>query len=582
MKRFLLFAVLLVSLMVPMSAQQQVEVSGVSVTCPNGLVIENGVEMVINMRTGFSYTATAIGIGDFDPVIAVTDGSTVLCNDDSDDALNYGANLPTTGVVEANPFSASSPFSYSGDGFGDISVIVGSFDNRAGEFVLFIEGLAVTNADGFGEGAGDPFTLNLTPNVHLSEVPLSAYMIAVTSALDPLMTVVDEDDTIIRLDDGSLFACDDAGSAGLCWGETESLTGYSVARGVRSDIGGFNRDAYMSIPSELFGLGPDESGFITWRYTSFDQNTFGDYIAVFHLGTTATGMVEVEGGVQPPTENEPPAGSDADIITDTSTLTESQPEQLYRFNGNAGDTVTITMVAEDESALDTRLFLYTAEGYEAGEFLEENDDAADSNVGRLNSQIVDFELPEDGEYVIVATRFQGEGDYTLTIEGVAPPSGGGANAETATFTVEGLGITFEHSVEWTVLEAEPTFIVMLDSLATAEGLDTDAPSLEDDQFLVGISPLADYAEVQATIEETNAALIEGLGDEAETEFGESEALKLGDYAVIKTSVIADGLDSLLYLVDVDGTYIVMQASAGDLDSFDAAFDAVVSSMAKIE
>ncbi|NOG51547.1 MAG: hypothetical protein HND48_20570 [Chloroflexi bacterium] len=46
---------------------------GLSVTCPDGIAFNNGVEVVVNMRPGFSYTATAIGIGDFDPIIAVSD-----------------------------------------------------------------------------------------------------------------------------------------------------------------------------------------------------------------------------------------------------------------------------------------------------------------------------------------------------------------------------------------------------------------------------------------------------------------------------------------------------------------------------
>lgn len=760
MKRLLILCVLLIGMTVPISGQAQtptvetiraqgtVDVTGVNVTCPNNLTIENGVEMVINMRAGFSYTATAIGIGGFDPVIAVTDGTNVLCNDDNDDAQAYAVNLPTTGLVEGSPFSAQSPFSYTGSGFGDISVIVGSFDNRAGEFVLFIEGLAVTNADGSGEGAGDPFSLNITPNVHLSGVPVTAYMISITDALDPLMTVVNDENTIIRFDNGDLFACDDAGSAGLCWGETVSLAGFGLNRGVRGALGGFGADAYMEVPTNLFGLGPQESGLITWRYTSYEQSTFGDYVAVFHFGTTASGPVEVADAPSGGQDQADAPATSGDAITQTGTISEEQPEQVYRFNGSTGDIVTITMVADDESELDTRLFLYTAASYEDDSDIASNDDAADSSVGSFNSQIAGFELPEDGEYVIVATRFRGEGDFTLTLEGIDSLAGdGGSEADSSTdsgaevrqwavsatgtsqygeddwsfaqatgepntelcgdyttawasasstgsdtlalefaeavnptevniyqtfnpgsiirvelsntetgeiiqvpdsadppgntdcpgvftldvssitspvdgviiyfdqtiggswneidavelvgttgdtadattdapsgektaFTAEGLGISFSYPGEWTVIEAEPTFVVITDSMATLESIGADVVELTDEQFVIAVSNMEQYAELQDTIEATNAAVIEGFGDadDEDTTYGTSETIKLGGMEVVKTDVVTSGLDGFLYLVNVNGTYIILQAAAGDISNFEAAFDALVASL----
>ena len=75
---------------------------GVDVTCPDGRRITNGVKVtVVQMRTGFDYTATAVGINGFDPVLAVLDpqGRAALCNDDERNAANYSADLPTTGYV---------------------------------------------------------------------------------------------------------------------------------------------------------------------------------------------------------------------------------------------------------------------------------------------------------------------------------------------------------------------------------------------------------------------------------------------------------------------------------------------------
>ncbi|PJF39955.1 MAG: hypothetical protein D6737_01305, partial [Chloroflexi bacterium] len=55
---FILFAMLIGSLSIVLPAGAQ---GGVTVTCDNGPDITNGVEIVVNqMRTGFTYTATAI------------------------------------------------------------------------------------------------------------------------------------------------------------------------------------------------------------------------------------------------------------------------------------------------------------------------------------------------------------------------------------------------------------------------------------------------------------------------------------------------------------------------------------------
>jgi hypothetical protein len=85
----------------------------------------------------------------------------------------------------------------------------------------------------------------------------------------------------------------------------------------------------------------------------------------------------------------------------------------YTFSGTAGDVVTITMVADEGTNLDSVLKLLDP----SGTLVAENDDAADLSLGRFNSQIIDFELPTSGEYTIVATRFNGAGNFTLSLDG---------------------------------------------------------------------------------------------------------------------------------------------------------------------
>jgi hypothetical protein len=110
-------------------------------------------------------------------------------------------------------------------------------------------------------------------------------------------------------------------------------------------------------------------------------------------------------------------------------LTNREDDQVWTFSGSEGDVVTITMISTaDDFALDPRLYLYTLEGFDGGDdAIAENDDASNPEVSGFNSQIEAFELPGDGEYVIVATRFgDGTGTYTLSIE-----EGGETRAERA-------------------------------------------------------------------------------------------------------------------------------------------------------
>jgi hypothetical protein len=91
----------------------------------------------------------------------------------------------------------------------------------------------------------------------------------------------------------------------------------------------------------------------------------------------------------------------------------------YTFSGNAGDIVSIELTSVSGD-LDSYLSLRDPAGFE----IEFNDD---SNPGvTLDSAIQNFELPENGTYTIVATRFSqqagttsGDFDLSLTVGAVA-------------------------------------------------------------------------------------------------------------------------------------------------------------------
>jgi hypothetical protein len=71
---------------------------------------------------------------------------------------------------------------------------------------------------------------------------------------------------------------------------------------------------------------------------------------------------------------------------------------VYVFDGTIGQTVTISMNATSQT-LDPKLFLIAPSGAEAAQ----NDDA-EAGVNK-NSLIQNYELEEDGQYVIIATRY---------------------------------------------------------------------------------------------------------------------------------------------------------------------------------
>lgn len=102
-------------------------------------------------------------------------------------------------------------------------------------------------------------------------------------------------------------------------------------------------------------------------------------------------------------------------------LDQNNVYDLYTFEGRAGQVVSISMLATSQT-LDTKLFLISPSGLE----IADNDDA-DPAVRPANARATDalinaVTLPEDGTYLIIATRFATiyggtVGGYLLTLQG---------------------------------------------------------------------------------------------------------------------------------------------------------------------
>lgn len=92
-------------------------------------------------------------------------------------------------------------------------------------------------------------------------------------------------------------------------------------------------------------------------------------------------------------------------------ISSETPEVLYTFQGRAGETITVSMTAAMQG-LDSYVYLRFPDGTELFD---------DDSGGNLNSLLGPVQLPVDGTYTVVATRFGGidgnsTGLYTLLVD----------------------------------------------------------------------------------------------------------------------------------------------------------------------
>lgn len=256
--------------------------SGMTVTCDTGVTFNNGVEVVVSqMRSGFTYTATAVGLNGFDPVLAVLDANgNGLCSDDDANAASYAANLPTTGSVNGSNLSSQVRFDQnSAETFADVSLVVGGFGNQTGEFLLILEGMAVTS----GDQAGDPFLVQVTQEMLNSGVPLTVYMLTRgQSGVDPYIYLLDANGNPLQDDSGADVYCDDAGNPNLCYGDSVALDNSTVTINTGT-LPGWTLDSMLSLPLSAFTFEADAVNYLNYLMTSFGSSE-GQYLLVFHMG----------------------------------------------------------------------------------------------------------------------------------------------------------------------------------------------------------------------------------------------------------------------------------------------------------
>lgn len=126
-----------------------------------------------------------------------------------------------------------------------------------------------------------------------------------------------------------------------------------------------------------------------------------------------------------PTETPTPTTAPTEIVslsqavpaslgdTLTGTITQNQAAAFYRFDAQAGDTINIRMQSVGDN-LDPLIMLLDANGTEIA-----RDDDGDPE-GPRDALLANFPIPNDGTYIVVATRFGGDaglstGEFILTL-----------------------------------------------------------------------------------------------------------------------------------------------------------------------
>jgi hypothetical protein len=103
--------------------------------------------------------------------------------------------------------------------------------------------------------------------------------------------------------------------------------------------------------------------------------------------------------------------------TVSGTLSDGNTQDVWGFEGAAGDVVTIVLrAAQVESSLDTQIYLRDGQGVELA--FNDDHDGTRTDLAIFDSLVSAFEIPADGDYRIVATWLTEtrDGDYELTLE----------------------------------------------------------------------------------------------------------------------------------------------------------------------
>jgi hypothetical protein len=220
-------------------------------------------------------------------------------------------------------------------------------------------------------------------------------------------------------------------------------------------------------------------------------------------------------------------------------ITSDEPYFIYSFEGSEGDVVTISLVdTSRDDTLDPLVILFDEDNIE----IVRNDDAGSDDLpDNFDSLIDQFELPADGTYYIVATRFgeftgTSEGDFELTLDG-----GEGDGSESGSYDIDDAeSIEYGDTVDGEVTDDEPFVVYSFEGsegdVVTITMIDTSDDDTLDPQVILLD---ADGNEITRN-------------DDAETD-----------------ADLSDNFDSQIteFELEEDGTYFIVATRFGELEDF---------------
>jgi hypothetical protein len=275
---------------------------------------------------------------------------------------------------------------------------LGAFDSQIAGFTLPADGtytiLATRYGEDMGTATGD-YTLTLSSG---ASAMAAATTISYGESISGML-----DDNVYEQDYGFTASAGDVVTITMV-DDTEELDPYLYLLDAEGNILIENDDATSpsvgGYNAQIADFAIPTAGTYIIRATRFG-GAEGTSAGNYSLTLDQSGAVEIAGTL-----------AYGDSIT--STIDDTTYFETWAFDGQAGDSVTISMVADDTSDLDPYLMLFDPSGI----MVAENDDnTADST---YNSAIPNIALSESGTYTIRATRFggaesTGSGTYTLSL-----------------------------------------------------------------------------------------------------------------------------------------------------------------------
>ncbi|RMG84344.1 MAG: hypothetical protein D6712_11415, partial [Chloroflexi bacterium] len=231
------------------------------------------------------YTVTVIGVGDFEPVLALLPAEGEgICSFAGGVAVGYAAELPVIGEIGPSPNSAQVVISPEALEQG-VQIVVGNRQPEVGEFLLIIEGGVIVTEDEYILSVGDVLIgdileVHLTPAVLNYGLPLSSYMIGADDLLDPVLIQITADGNIADDENGVPIACNDAGTEDSCWQVGDALDESYVVLADGVPLNGSFVDAMLNIP--LDAAAPEDV--VRLLFSAADEESLGSYIIILLIG----------------------------------------------------------------------------------------------------------------------------------------------------------------------------------------------------------------------------------------------------------------------------------------------------------